>query len=118
MPKRKLKGTVAANKMEKTIIVTVDKFKEHPKYKKRYKSTRRYKVNVKDSRTFNLGEKVIIEETKPQSKEKGWRVIEKIMSQPKTEVAAKAADKAADKEEEREADKGEDVKETKQVENK
>jgi small subunit ribosomal protein S17 len=41
MPKRKLKGTVVSNKMEKTIIVAVDKFKEHPKYKKRYKSTRR-----------------------------------------------------------------------------
>jgi small subunit ribosomal protein S17 len=78
MPKRKLKGTVVSNKMEKTIIVAVDKFKEHPKYKKRYKSTRRYKVNVKNAQEFKIGDKVMIEETKPMSKEKRWKIIQKI----------------------------------------
>ena len=45
MPKNQLKGTVVSDKMEKTAVVEVESLKEHPKYKKRYKSHKRYKVH-------------------------------------------------------------------------
>jgi small subunit ribosomal protein S17 len=73
--------------MEKTIVVAVDKFKEHPKYKKRYKSTKRYKVDVDNAQDFKLGDKVIIGETRARSKDKKWKLIRTIIDQPEEEIS-------------------------------
>jgi small subunit ribosomal protein S17 len=76
MPKRKLRGTVVSDKMQKTIIVKVEQVKQHPKYKRRYKIHKKYKVHD-EKKEYKVGDQVIIEECRPLSKEKRWRVISK-----------------------------------------
>jgi len=75
--KKKLKGTVVSNKMSKTIVVAVERIKVHPKYKKRYKVHKKYKAHDEKGE-FKIGDKVVIEETRPLSKEKKWRAIKKL----------------------------------------
>lgn len=77
MPKRKLSGIVTSNKMLKTVIVRVEQIKEHPKYKRRYKSHKKYKAHVKEGE-YNVGDRVLIQECRPISKDKRWRVIKKV----------------------------------------
>jgi len=76
MPKRRLKGKVVSDKMEKTVIVRVEQIKEHPKYKKRFKVHKKYKAHVEKGE-YKVGDEVIIEECRPISKEKRWKVIGK-----------------------------------------
>ncbi len=76
MPKKKLTGVIVSNKMQKTAVVRVEQTKEHPKYKRRYRIHRKYKAHV-DSGEYNVGDKVVIEECRPISKEKKWKVIKK-----------------------------------------
>lgn len=75
--KRRLIGEVVSDKMQKTIVVAVTRLKLHPKYKKKYKVTKRYKVHD-EKNEYHVGDRVIIEETRPLSKEKRWKVIAKI----------------------------------------
>lgn len=77
MPKRQLTGTVISNKMQKTVVVEVEKIKEHPKYKRRYKVHKKYKAHDEKGEC-KVGDRVIIEECRPISKEKRWRVIKKL----------------------------------------
>ena len=71
---RKFKGIVTSVAMAKTIVARVDSFKMHPKYKKRYKVNRKYKIhNTKQQ--FKVGDAVVFEECRPLSKDKRWRVI-------------------------------------------
>lgn len=76
MPKKQLIGTVVSNKMQKTVVVEVERLKEHPKYKRRYKVRKKYKAHTEEK--YQVGDKVIIEECRPLSKEKHWRVIKKL----------------------------------------
>ena len=76
MPKKRLKGTVVSNKMQKTVVVEVEKIKEHPKYKRRYKIHQKYKAHDEKGE-YKIGDKVTIEECRPISKEKRWLVIGK-----------------------------------------
>lgn len=77
MPKKKLTGTVVSDKMEKTIVVKVERTKEHPKYKRRYKVHTKYKAHD-EKREYHVGDTVVIEECKPISKDKTWKVIAKV----------------------------------------
>jgi small subunit ribosomal protein S17 len=77
MPKKQLTGTVISNKMQKTVVVRVERLKEHPKYKRRFKVSKKYKAHDEKGE-YKIGDKVIIEECRPMSKEKRWRVIKKI----------------------------------------
>ena len=77
MPKKQLTGTIVSDKMQKTVIVKVERIKEHPKYKRRYKIHKKYKAHV-ESGEYHIGDKVIIEECRPISKDKKWKVIKKI----------------------------------------
>lgn len=77
MPKRQLQGTIISNKMQKTVVVKIERIKEHPKYKKRYKIHKKYKTHT-ESGEYHVGDRVVIEECKPLSKEKKWRVIRKL----------------------------------------
>jgi len=76
MPKKQLTGTIISNKMQKTIVVQVERIKEHSKYKRRYKFHKKYKAHLEDGE-YQVGERVVIEECRPMSKEKRWKVIKK-----------------------------------------
>lgn len=73
---RIFKGTVVSDKMDKTVVVAVEILKEHPKYKKRYIATIRYKAHD-EKNLCKKGDKVVIQECRPISKEKRWRIISK-----------------------------------------
>ena len=88
MPKRKLKGIVVSDKMQKTVVVEVERMKKHSKYKKRYKMSKRYKAHD-EKETYKLGDRVIIEECRPISKDKRWRVIGKVEQSKKQEPEEK-----------------------------
>lgn len=69
-----LHGVVRSDKMEKTIVVCVDTLKKHPKYHKRYVSTKKYKVHDPKNQ-FKIGDEVNFVSTKPISKDKKWKVV-------------------------------------------
>ena len=50
MPKRQIKGKVVSIKMQKTVVVQIDNIKEHPKYKKRYKVSKKYKAHNEENK--------------------------------------------------------------------
>jgi len=75
--KKQLTGTVISNKMQKTVVVEVERLKEHPKYKRRYRLHKNYKAHDEKGE-YQVGDKVLIEECRPISKEKRWRVIKKV----------------------------------------
>ncbi len=77
MPKKQLVGTVVSDKMEKTVVVKVDRLKEHPKYKRRFRVSKKYKAHD-EKREYHIGDHVLIEETLPLSKDKRWNVLKKI----------------------------------------
>ena len=74
---RKLTGVVVSDKMKKTVVVAIDRLRQHPKYKKYYKITKRFKAHDENN-IYRLGNKVIIQETKPMSKDKRWVVVGKV----------------------------------------
>ena len=76
MPKRQLTGKIVSDKMSKTVVVKVERQKIYPKYKARYKVFKKYKAHDERS-DFKIGDIVTIEECRPISKEKKWRVITK-----------------------------------------
>jgi len=75
--KRKIIGTVVSDKMMKTRVVAVASLKKHPKYLKYYKVTTKFKAHDENNE-YKTGDKVTIEESRPLSREKRWRIINKI----------------------------------------
>lgn len=74
-PLRKtLKGIVVSDKMDKTIVVLVERVKQHPRYKRYYKVRKKYKVHDPEKK-YKVGDKVTIQECRPISKEKKWIVL-------------------------------------------
>lgn len=69
-----LKGVVVSDKMDKTVVVEVTRFVEHKKYGKRIKKTKNYKAHDADN-TKKVGDVVEIEEVRPISKDKHFKVI-------------------------------------------
>lgn len=67
-------GVVVSDKMDKTIVVKVEKVKIHPVYKKRFSVSKKYKVHDENNQ-HKVGDKVQFVETKPLSKQKYWQVI-------------------------------------------
>lgn len=74
---RLLKGVVVSDKMTKTAVVEVLRLKKHPKYKKYFKNTTSYKAHDAED-AYHVGDKVIIQETRPISKDKRWIIIGKV----------------------------------------
>jgi small subunit ribosomal protein S17 len=68
-------GTVVSNKMDKTIVVAVESLKKHRIYKRTYKQTKRFHAHDEEN-TCQVGDLVRIEETRPLSKMKRWRLVE------------------------------------------
>lgn len=71
--KRRLAGVVVSDKMQKTAVVRVDRLRQHPKYLKYYQVSRKFKAHDEKGE-YHVGDRVIIEETRPLSKEKKWRI--------------------------------------------
>ncbi len=71
---RELEGVVVSDKMNKTAVIAVERLKFNPKYKKYFKVTNRFKAHD-ESNSYKKGDKVIIKETRPLSKEKRWEVV-------------------------------------------
>ena len=74
--KRHLEGTVVSCAMQHTVVVRVDRVKIHPRYHKRYTESKRYACDYRADGLL-VGDRVTIEETRPISKTKRWRVIGK-----------------------------------------
>lgn len=74
---RTLKGLVVSDKMTKTVVVEVTRLKKNAKYQKYFKVSTRYKAHDEKSE-YHTGDKVVISETKPMSRDKRWIVTEKI----------------------------------------
>ncbi|MCR4312478.1 MAG: 30S ribosomal protein S17 [Candidatus Uhrbacteria bacterium] len=74
--RRRLTGVVVSDKMDKTIVVRVDRTVEHAKYGKRYITSQKFMVHD-ELNASKPGEQVTIEETRPLSARKRWRVITK-----------------------------------------
>ncbi len=70
-------GTVVSDKMDKTVVVKVDRLKMHPKYRKTYRISKKFKAHD-EANQFHIGDKVEIRETKPISKGKHYKVLRKI----------------------------------------
>ena len=66
-------GVVVSNKMDKTVVVVVQRLVKHPQYKKYVKRRAKYKAHDENNRC-GIGDRVVIAETRPLSKDKRWRV--------------------------------------------
>ena len=73
--RRKFTGIVVSDKMDKTIVVSVMSFSKHPKYKKITKRHAKFKAHD-EKNAAKTGDKVMIVETRPISKDKRWRLLE------------------------------------------
>jgi small subunit ribosomal protein S17 len=68
-------GQVVSDKMDKTVVVAVERYRTHRLYKRRIRRITKFKAHDYNN-SCKLGDTVRIEETKPLSREKRWRVIE------------------------------------------
>jgi len=75
--KKTLRGVVVSDKMQKTVVVEVGRFVKHPKYGKYMKQSKKYKAHDEEN-LYKVGDKVSIEETRPISKDKTFKVVGKV----------------------------------------
>lgn len=74
MSRKRLSGKIVSNKMAKTVVVAVEQKRRHPLYEKVLPRIRKYKAHTEE--TLPLGVAVVIEQARPLSREKRWRVVE------------------------------------------
>jgi small subunit ribosomal protein S17 len=77
MPKRVLTGTIVSDKTDKTVVVKVERKVKHPLYGKIIRLSKKYHAHDEEN-AFKQGEVVRIEETRPISKLKTWRVLDRL----------------------------------------
>jgi small subunit ribosomal protein S17 len=70
-------GKVVSNKMDKTVVVAITRLFQHPVYKKTVKKVSKFKAHDAEN-ACEIGDTVVITETKPISKDKRWLVLEKV----------------------------------------
>ena len=90
MPKRVLTGPVVSDKTDKTVVVKVERRVKHPMYGKIIRRSKKYHAHD-EANEYREGETVRIEETRPISKLKTWKVLDKV----EVSVKAKKADEIA-----------------------
>ena len=73
---KEMRGVVVSDAMDKTIVVSVTTFKTHPKYKKKYKSSKKYKVHDEEN-VGKVGDEVRFVSSKPMSKDKSFVLVAK-----------------------------------------
>ena len=69
--------------MQKTVVVQIDRLRRHEKYLKYFRVSKRYKAHDEAGK-YHTGDRVVIEETRPLSREKRWQVVELIARAPET----------------------------------
>ena len=79
-------GTVVSTKMDKTVVVRIDRQKRHRLYRKTIRVTQRYKAHD-EKNECNLGDIVRIAETRPLSREKRWRIVDIVTKGDVAELA-------------------------------
>jgi small subunit ribosomal protein S17 len=72
--KKTMTGVVVSNKMDKTVVIKVERRFSHPVFKKVVKTTKKYKVHDEKNECLE-GDFIRIQETRPLSKEKRWRLL-------------------------------------------
>ncbi|AWB09865.1 SSU ribosomal protein S17P [Thermodesulfobium acidiphilum] len=87
--KKRLKGEVISDKMDKTVIVRVIENEKHPLYKKTIKVFAKFKAHD-ELNACKVGDTVVIEECRPISKEKNWRVVEIVSSKEESDDALRS----------------------------
>jgi len=85
--KKTMTGVVVSSKMDKTVVVKVERRFAHPVFKKVVKTTKKYKVHDENNECVE-GDFIRIQETRPLSKEKRWRLID-IVTKEKTLISEK-----------------------------
>ena len=92
--RQRKQGRVASDKMQKTIVVAVEELKRHRVYKRTYRYTTRFKAHDEYNEA-RIGDIVVIEETRPLSKEKRWKLVKilnrAIQTMPVEEAVAQLA---------------------------
>ncbi len=78
-------GKVVSNKMDKTVVVAITRLFQHPVYKKTVKKVSKFKAHDAEN-ACEIGDTVIITETKPMSKDKRWLVLEKVSDSARSNV--------------------------------
>ena len=73
--KKRIKGVVVSDKMQKTIVVLTHRFVKHPKYGKFMRISKKYKAHDETNK-YKIGDTVLIEETRPISKDKTFKVVD------------------------------------------
>ena len=86
--KKTMMGVVVSSKMDKTVVVKVERKFAHPIFKKVVKTTKKYKVHDEKNECVD-GDFIRIQETRPLSKEKRWRLMG-VVTREKTLVSEKA----------------------------
>ena len=89
MPKRILQGTVVSDKGDKTVVVKVERRVKHPLYGKIIRLSKKYHAHD-EGNEYKAGEMVRIEETRPISKLKTWRVLDRVQTHAKPNASAEA----------------------------
>ena len=72
--KREVSGTVISNKMDKTVVVQVERLVKHPMYKKYIRRRNKFRAHDKDN-ACQIGDRVTLIESRPLSKTKRWRLV-------------------------------------------
>jgi small subunit ribosomal protein S17 len=78
----KLKGKIISDKMDKTVVVEIERVKKHPLYKKRIKVHKKYKAHD-EKNAYKEGDNVVIEECSPMSKDKHFKIVGKVEDKSK-----------------------------------
>jgi small subunit ribosomal protein S17 len=77
MPKRILTGTITSDKTDKTVTVLVERKVKHALYGKIIRRSKKYHAHD-EGNEYHVGDKVRIEETRPISKSKSWKVLDRV----------------------------------------
>jgi small subunit ribosomal protein S17 len=73
--KKRRMGVVFSNKMDKTVVISAHRMTKHPLYKKYLKKRVRFKAHD-EGNSCQIGDTVLVQETRPLSKDKRWKVVE------------------------------------------
>ncbi len=68
-------GTVLASKMQNTVVIKVDTFKTHPKYRKRVRVSKKFYADNPENAAYAAGDTITVYESRPTSKLKRWTVV-------------------------------------------
>ncbi|MBX6320293.1 MAG: 30S ribosomal protein S17 [Rhodospirillaceae bacterium] len=90
MPRRVLQGVVVSDKMQKTVIVNVERRVMHPIYKKVIRRSKRYAAHDEENRC-KVGDVVTIRECRPLSKRKRWEVVPRDSAAPGGDASPRSA---------------------------